>query len=175
MRERRSSCDRPGHSAGSAGRRSSRHFRHPAQCGVLPHPLDGQKALGAGGLHRRAAGAAGDVLLWCQPHGCQVSLPAYHPSAAVCRAGAAQRAEGLAAGGSAHGLFVLSGAALGGVGGSAVLPAASAGAAGGRAAVHPAAAAVVHPVPCALHAAAFPLPGLGAVPVWHRTVGELSF
>ena len=47
--------------------------------------------------------------------------------------------------------------------------------AGGRAAVPSAAAAVVHPVPCALHAAAFPLPGLGAVPVWHRTVGELSF
>ena len=67
------------------------------------------------------------------------------------------------------------GRTLGGAGGGAVPPAASAGAAGGRAAVHPAAAAVVHPVPCALHAAAFPLPGLGAVPVWHRTVGELSF
>ena len=83
--------------------------------------------------------------------------------------------EGLAAGGSAHGLFVLSGAALGGVGGSAVLPAASAGAAGGRAAVYPAAAAAVHPVPCALHAAAFPLPGLGAVPVWRCAAGGLSF
>lgn len=67
------------------------------------------------------------------------------------------------------------GRTLGGAGGGAVLPAASAGAAGGRAAVHPAAAAAVHPVPCALHAAAFPLPGLGAVPVRHRTVGELSF
>ena len=67
------------------------------------------------------------------------------------------------------------GRTLGGAGGSAVPPAASAGAAGGRAAVHPAAAAAVHPVPCALHAAAFPLPGLSAVPVWHRTVGELSF
>lgn len=49
------------------------------------------------------------------------------------------------------------------------------GAGGGRAAVHPAAAAVVHPVPCALHAAAFPLPGLGAVPVRHRAAGELPF
>ena len=67
------------------------------------------------------------------------------------------------------------GRTLGGAGGSAVPPAASAGAAGGRAAVHPAAAAAVHPVPCALHAAAFSLPGLGAVPVWHRAVGELSF
>ena len=67
------------------------------------------------------------------------------------------------------------GRTLGGAGGGAFPPAASAGAAGGRAAVHPAAAAVVHPVPCALHAAAFPLPGLGAVPVWHRTAGELSF
>ena len=59
--------------------------------------------------------------------------------------------------------------------GGAVPPAASAGAAGGRAAVHPAAAAAVHPVPCALHAAAFPLPGLGAVPVRHRAVGGLPF
>ena len=66
------------------------------------------------------------------------------------------------------------GRTLGGAGGSAVPPAASAGAAGGRAAVHPTAAAV-HPLPCALHAAAFPLPGLGAVPVRHRTAGELSF
>lgn len=66
------------------------------------------------------------------------------------------------------------GRTLGGAGGGAVPPAASAGAAGGRAAVHPAAAAV-HPLPCALHAAAFPLPGLGAVPVRHRTAGELSF
>lgn len=67
------------------------------------------------------------------------------------------------------------GRTLGGAGGGAFPPAASAGAAGGRAAVHPAAAAAVHPVPCALHAAAFPLPGLGAVPVRHRTVGELPF
>lgn len=67
------------------------------------------------------------------------------------------------------------GRTLGGAGGSAVPPAASAGAAGGRAAVHPAAAAAVHPVPCPLHAAAFPLPGLGAVPVRHRAAGELSF
>lgn len=59
------------------------------------------------------------------------------------------------------------GRTLGGAGGGAFPPAASAGAAGGRAAVHP--------VPCALHAAAFPLPGLGAVPVRHRTAGELSF
>lgn len=43
MRERRSSCDRPGGTAGAAGRRSGRHLRHPAQCGVLPHPLDGKK------------------------------------------------------------------------------------------------------------------------------------
>ena len=62
-----------------------------------------------------------------------------------------------------------------GAGGGAVLPAASAGAAGGRAAVHPAAAAVVHPVPCTLHAAAFLLPGLGAVPVRRCAAGELSF
>lgn len=67
------------------------------------------------------------------------------------------------------------GRTLGGAGGSAVPPAASASAAGGRAAVHLAAAAAVYPVPCPLHAAAFPLPGLGAVPVWHCTVGELSF
>lgn len=67
------------------------------------------------------------------------------------------------------------GRTLGGAGGGAVPPAASAGAAGGRAAVHPAAAAAVHPVPCALHAAAFPLPGLGAVPVRHRAVGGLPF
>lgn len=67
------------------------------------------------------------------------------------------------------------GRTLGGAGGSAVPPAASAGAAGGRAAVHPAAAAVVHPVPCPLHAAAFPLPGLGAVPVRYRAAGGLSF
>lgn len=67
------------------------------------------------------------------------------------------------------------GRTLGGAGGSAVPPAASAGVAGGRAAVHPAAAAAVHPVPCALHAAAFPLPGLGAVPVRHRAAGGLSF
>lgn len=67
------------------------------------------------------------------------------------------------------------GRTLGGAGGGAVPPAASAGAAGGRAAVHPAAAAAVHPVPCALHAAAFPLPGLGAVPVRHRAAGGLSF
>ena len=67
------------------------------------------------------------------------------------------------------------GRTLGGAGGSAVPPAASAGAAGGRAAVPPAAAAAVHPVPCALHAAAFPLPGLGAVPVRHRAAGGLSF
>lgn len=67
------------------------------------------------------------------------------------------------------------GRTLGGAGGSAVPPAASAGAASGRAAVYPAAVAVVHPVPCAFHAAAFPLPGLGAVPVWHRAAGELSF
>lgn len=67
------------------------------------------------------------------------------------------------------------GRTLGGAGGSAVPPTASAGAAGGRAAVHPAAAAAVHPVPCALHAAAFPLPGLGAVPVRHRAAGGLSF
>lgn len=67
------------------------------------------------------------------------------------------------------------GRTLGGAGGGAVPPAASAGAAGGRAAVHPAAAAAVHPVPCALHAAAFPLPGLGAVPVRHRAAGGLPF
>lgn len=67
------------------------------------------------------------------------------------------------------------GRTLGGAGGGAFPPAASAGAAGGRAAVHPAAAAVVHPVPCALHAAAFPLPGLGAVPVRYRAAGGLSF
>ena len=67
------------------------------------------------------------------------------------------------------------GRTLGGAGGGAFPPAASAGAAGGRAAVHPAAAAAVHPVPCALHAAAFPLPGLGAVPVRHRAAGGLSF
>ena len=67
------------------------------------------------------------------------------------------------------------GRTLGGAGGSAVPPAASAGAAGGRAAVHPAAAAAVHPVPCALHAAAFPLPGLGAVPVRYRAAGGLPF
>lgn len=67
------------------------------------------------------------------------------------------------------------GRTLGGAGGGAFPPAASAGAAGGRAAVHPAAAAAVHPVPCALHAAAFPLPGLGAVPVRYRAAGGLSF
>lgn len=67
------------------------------------------------------------------------------------------------------------GRTLGGAGGGAVPPAASAGAAGGRAAVHPAAAAAVHPVPCALHAAAFPLPGLGAVPVRYRAAGGLPF
>ena len=67
------------------------------------------------------------------------------------------------------------GRTLGGAGGGAFPPAASAGAAGGRAAVHSAAAAVVHPVPCALHAAAFPLPGLGAVPVRYRAAGGLSF
>ena len=67
------------------------------------------------------------------------------------------------------------GRTLGGAGGSAVPPAASAGAAGGRAAAHPAAAAAVHPLRCALHAAAFPLPGLGAVPVRHRAAGELPF
>lgn len=67
------------------------------------------------------------------------------------------------------------GRTLGGAGGGAFPPAASAGAAGGRAAVHPAAAVAVHPVPCALHAAAFPLPGLGAVPVRHRAAGELPF
>lgn len=67
------------------------------------------------------------------------------------------------------------GRTLGGAGGGAFPPAASAGAAGGRAAAHPAAAAVVHPVPCALHAAAFLLPDLSAVPVRHRTVGELPF
>ena len=66
------------------------------------------------------------------------------------------------------------GRTLGGAGGSAVPPAASAGAAGGRAAVHPAAAAV-HPLRCALHAAAFPLPGLGAVPVRYRAAGGLPF
>ena len=59
------------------------------------------------------------------------------------------------------------GRTLGGAGGGTVPPAASAGAAGGRAAVHP--------LPCALHAAAFPLPGLGAVPVRHRAAGGLSF
>lgn len=59
------------------------------------------------------------------------------------------------------------GRTLGGAGGGAFPPAASAGAAGGRAAVHP--------VPCALHAAAFPLPGLGAVPVRYRAAGGLSF
>ena len=104
--------------------------------GILPEVLDGA-AVGIFGILLSAAFCpirwtgksagrwraappgcwrCGDVLLWCRPHGCQVSLPAYHPSAAVYRAGAAQRAEGLAAGGSAHGLFVLSGAALGGVG-----------------------------------------------------------
>lgn len=67
------------------------------------------------------------------------------------------------------------GRTLGGAGGGAFPPAASAGAAGGRAAVHPAAAVAIHPVPCALHAAAFPLPGLGAVPVRHRAAGELPF
>lgn len=67
------------------------------------------------------------------------------------------------------------GRTLGGAGGSAVPPAASAGAAGGRAAVHPAAAAAVHPLCCALHAAAFPLPGLGAVPVRYRAAGGLPF
>ena len=67
------------------------------------------------------------------------------------------------------------GRTLGGAGGGAVPPAASAGAAGGRAAVHPAAAAAVHPVPCALHAVAFPLPGLGAVPVRYRAAGGLPF
>ena len=67
------------------------------------------------------------------------------------------------------------GRTLGGAGGSAVPPTASAGAAGGRAAVHPAAAAAVHPLRCALHAAAFPLPGLGAVPVRYRAAGGLSF
>ena len=67
------------------------------------------------------------------------------------------------------------GRTLGGAGGGTVPPAASAGAAGGRAAVHPAAAAAVHPVPCALHAAAFPLPGLGAVPVRYRAAGGLPF
>ena len=67
------------------------------------------------------------------------------------------------------------GRTLGGAGGGAFPPAASAGAAGGRAAVHPAAAAAVHPVPCALHAAAFPLPRLGAVSVRHRAAGELPF
>lgn len=67
------------------------------------------------------------------------------------------------------------GRTLGGAGGGAFPPAASAGAAGGRAAVHPAAAAAVHPVPCALHAAAFPLPGLGAVPVRYCAAGGLSF
>lgn len=67
------------------------------------------------------------------------------------------------------------GRTLGGAGGGAFPPAASAGAAGGRAAVHPAAAAAVHPLCCALHAAAFPLPGLGAVPVRYRAAGELSF
>ena len=66
------------------------------------------------------------------------------------------------------------GRTLGGAGGSAVPPAASAGAAGGRAAVHPAVAVAVHPVPCPLHAAAFPLPGFRAVPVWHRAAGGLS-
>jgi len=64
------------------------------------------------------------------------------------------------------------GRTLGGAGGGTVPPAASAGAAGGRAAVHPAAAAVVHPLRCT---AAFPLPGLGAVPVRHRAAGGLSF
>lgn len=67
------------------------------------------------------------------------------------------------------------GRTLGGAGGGAFPPAASTGAAGGRAAVHPAAAVAIHPVPCALHAAAFPLPGLGAVPVRHRAAGELPF
>lgn len=67
------------------------------------------------------------------------------------------------------------GRTLGGAGGGAFPPAASAGAAGGRAAVHPAAAAAVHPVPCALHAAAFPLPGLGAVPIRYRAAGGLPF
>ena len=67
------------------------------------------------------------------------------------------------------------GRTLGGAGGGAFPPTASAGAAGGRAAVHPAAAAFVHPVPCPLHAAAFPLPGLGAVPVRYRAAGGLSF
>lgn len=50
MRERRSSCDRPRGAAGAAGRRSGRRLWHFAQCGVLPHPLDGQKTLGSGGL-----------------------------------------------------------------------------------------------------------------------------
>ena len=67
------------------------------------------------------------------------------------------------------------GRTLGGAGGGTVPPAASAGAAGGRAAVHPAAAAAVHPLRCTLHAAAFTLPGLGAVPVRHRAAGGLSF
>lgn len=67
------------------------------------------------------------------------------------------------------------GRTLGGAGGGAFPPAASAGAAGGRAAVHPAAAAAVHPLCCALHAAAFPLPGLGAVPVRYRAAGGLPF
>lgn len=66
------------------------------------------------------------------------------------------------------------GRTLGGAGGGAFPPVASAGAAGGRAAVHPAAAAV-HPLRCALHAAAFPLPGLGAVPVRYRAAGGLPF
>ena len=51
----------------------------------------------------------------------------------------------------------------------------SAGNVCGHGGVCPAAAAVVHPVPCPLHAAAFPLPGLGAVSVRHRAAGELSF
>lgn len=67
------------------------------------------------------------------------------------------------------------GRTLGGAGGGTVPPAASAGAAGGRAAVHPAAAAVVHPLRCTLHAAAFPLPGLGAVSVRYRAAGGLPF
>ena len=67
------------------------------------------------------------------------------------------------------------GRTLGGAGSSVVLPTASTGSAGGGAAVHPAAPAAVHPVPCALHAAAFPLPGLGAVPVRYRAAGELPF
>ena len=95
------------------------------------HLLDGQQTLGSGRLHRRAAGTAGHLLLWRQSHGCPVPLPPHHPPAAVCRAGAVQRTKGLAAGGGAHGLPVLSGAALGGAGRGAVLPAASAGAAGG--------------------------------------------